>query len=145
MNNAPAVPSTSGHGAAAGGAAVQMAPVAAGPHGPVMQIYQKKVPVFQGKKDKDTLTILGWCNCIDGLKDALGWSDEATYANASAALFGNAQRTAKNWAILYKAAHRKTGTYLKKKVLAHYSNVQDSRSFINAMFGTFKNLDVFMA
>ena len=85
------------------------------------------------------------------MKDALGWSDEATYANASAALFRNAQRTAKNWAILYKAAHRKTGTYLKKKVLAHYSNVQDSRSFINAMFGirqrmdTFKNLDVFMA
>ena len=53
-----------------------------------MQIDQKKVPVFHGEKDKDTITVLAWCHRIDGMKDALGWSDGATYANAMAALFG---------------------------------------------------------
>ena len=99
-----------------------------------MQLDQKKVPVFHGEKDKDTLNILGWCARIDGMKDGLGWSDEVIFANPSAAFFGTAQRTAENWAILYKDEHRKTWTYLKKKMLPHYRNMQDSRSFIDAMF-----------
>ena len=49
---------------------------------------------------------------MDGLRDALAWSDEATYTKASAALFGSAQRKADNWAVLYKATHQKTWTYL---------------------------------
>ena len=83
------------------------------------------------------------------MKDVLDWSDETTYANASAALFGVAQRTATNWAILYKAEHCKTWTYLRKKMASHFGNMQSSRSFINAMFGiqqrtdTFDNLDKF--
>ena len=72
----------------------------------------KKVPVFHGERDKDKLTVIRWCNCMDGLRDALAWSDEATYTKASAALFGSAQRKADNWAVLYKATHQKTCTYL---------------------------------
>ena len=72
---------------------------------------------------------------IDGMRDAMGWSDEATYASVSVALFGVAQRTVTNWAILYKTEHRKTWTYLKKKMLSHFGNMQSSRSFIDSMFG----------
>ena len=76
---------------------------------------------------------------------------ETTYANTSAALFGVAQRTTTNWAILYKDEHRKTWTYLRKKMITHFGNMQSSRSFIDAMFGirqrtdTFDNLDKFNA
>ena len=59
------------------------APVAAGAHVPVMLIDQKKVPVFHGEKDKDSLNVIAWCACIKGMKDALGWSDEVTFVNAS--------------------------------------------------------------
>ena len=71
-------------------------PVAAAAQNPVMQIDQKKVPVFHAKPDKDYLTVIHWCARIDIMKDALDRSDEATYANASAALFGVAHRTAAN-------------------------------------------------
>ena len=67
------------------------------------------------KKDKDSLNVFSWCDRIDGMKDALDWSDETTFANASAALFGVAQRTASNWAILYKEEYRKTWTSLSRK------------------------------
>ena len=100
-----------------------------------MQIDQKKVPVFHAEADKDSLTVVNWFARIDGMRDAMGWSYKATYANASAALFGVAQRTATNWAIIYKMEHRKTWTYLKKKMLSHFGNMQSSRSFIDAMFG----------
>ena len=89
------LPGTSGGG-------FPIAPVAIAAQNPVMQINQKKVPVFHAEPDKDSLTVIHWCARIDGMKDAMGWSDEVTYANASAALFGIAQRTTANWAILYK-------------------------------------------
>ena len=122
------IPGTSG-GAAA------IAPVAAAAHNPVMQINQRKVPVFHAEKDKDSLTIFDWCNWINGMKDALDWTDETTFANESAALFGVAQRTTLNLAILYKAEHCKTWTYLKKKMISLFGNMPSSRSFIDAMFG----------
>ena len=59
----------------------------------------------------------------------------------STALFGNAQRTAKNWAILYKNNHWKTWTYLKKKMLTHYCNMQYSMSLMDAMLGTCPRTD----
>ena len=133
------------------GAGFAVAPVAAAAQNPMMQIDQKKVPVFHGEPDKDSLTIVHWCARIDGLKDAHNLSDEVTFANASAALFGIASRTAANWAIIYKADHRKTWTYLKKKMLSHFGNITGSRAFIDAMFGiqqrtdTFVNLDKFNA
>ena len=37
-------------------------------HALAMQIYQEKVPVFRGKKDKDTLTVIGWCYRIKAMK-----------------------------------------------------------------------------
>lgn len=123
----PATPSTS-NGNATGAAA--LAPVVA-PQGPVMQINHKKVPIFHGEKDKDTLTVIGWCNRIDAMKTSLGWSDKATYWDATPALFGNPQRIADNWAVLYKAEHRKTRAYLKKAIIKHWGNMQDSRSFID--------------
>ena len=97
------------------GGAAALTPVAAASQNPVIQINQRKVPVFHAKKDKDSLNIFSWCDRIDGMKDALDWSDETTFANASAALFGVAQRTASNWAILYKEEHRKTWIYLKRR------------------------------
>ena len=127
-----------------------MAPVAAGAHGQVMQLDQKKVPVFYREKDKVTINVIAWCQHIEGMKDAFGWSDEVTYANASAALFGIAQRTADNWAVLYPEEHAKTWTYLKK-MLSHYGHMQDSRSFVDAMLGirpgtnTFDNIHSFTA
>ena len=102
------IPGTSGGG-------LNVARVAAAGQNPVMQIDQRKVPVFHAEKDKDSLTIFDWCECIDGMKDAQDWSDETTFANPSAALFAVAQRTASNWAILYKAEHHKTLTNLKKR------------------------------
>ena len=80
------------------------------------------------------------------MKDALGWADEVTFCKASAALFRKAQRMADNWAVLYKM-----WTYLKKKMISHYGNMQDSRSFIDAMFGVkqrtdnFANMDALIA
>ena len=44
--------------AAAAAAAHQIMPVAANPANPVIQIDQKKVAVFYGEKDKDSLTVL---------------------------------------------------------------------------------------
>ena len=122
------IPGTSG-GAAA------IAPVAAAAQNWVMQIDQRQVPVFHAEKDKDYLTVFNFCDRIDGMKDALDWSDKTTFDNAPAALFGVAQRTASNLVILYKADHRKTWTYLKKKMISHFGNMQSSRSFIDAMFG----------
>ena len=61
------------------------------------------------------------------------------------------QRTATNWAILYKVKHHKTWTYLKKKMILHFCNMQTSRAFMDAMFGirqrtdTVNNLDKFNA
>ena len=130
------IPGTSGGG-------IAIAPVAAVAQNPVMQIDQKKVPVFHAEADKDSLTVFNWCDRIDGMKDGMDWSDEATYANASAALFWVAQRTATNWAILYKAEHGKTWTYLKKKMTSHFGNMQSSRSFIDAMCGTIQRTDTF--
>ena len=130
------------------GGAGAIASVAAAAQNPVMQIDQRKIPVFHSKKDKDSLTIFDWCDRVDRMKDALDWNYETTFPNASAALFGVAQRTASNWAVLYKAEHRKTWTYLKKKMISHFGNMQ---SFIDAMFGirqrtdTFDNLDKFNA
>ena len=81
------IPGTSGGG-------IAVAPVAAAAQNPVMQIDQRKVPVFHAKKDKESLTVFDWCDRIDEMKDALTWSDETTFPKASAALFGVAQRTA---------------------------------------------------
>ena len=41
--------------------------VIAGANGPVLQIDQKKVPDFHGKKDKDSMTVLAWCQCMDAV------------------------------------------------------------------------------
>ena len=65
-------------------------------HGLVRQIDQKKVPVFHGEKDKDTLTMIAWCARMDTMKTSLNWSNEATFCNMTAALFGNAQRVVDN-------------------------------------------------
>ena len=85
------------------------------------------------------------------MKDALGWADEVTFCKASAALFRKAQRMADNWAVLYKTSHEKTWTYHKKKTINDYGNMQDSRSYIEAMFGVkqrtdnFANMDALIA
>ena len=96
------IPGTSGGG-------IAVAPLAATAQNPVMQIDQRKVPVFHAEKDKDSLTVFNWCDHIDGMKDALDWSNETTYANASAALFGVAQRTATNWGSSTKPSIRRHG------------------------------------
>ena len=120
--------------AAAAAAAHQIMPVAVNPANPVIQIDQKKVPVFYGEKDKDSLTVLNWCRRIDGLKTAFAWSDAATFCNATAALFGNAARIVTSWKVLDPVDYRETWTYLRKAMLNHWGDVKDSRSFIDALF-----------
>ena len=100
MSNPTASTSNGNAANAAAAAAHQIMPVAANPANPVIQIDQKKVPVFYGEKDKDSLTVLNWCRRMDGLKTAFNWSDEATFCNATAALFGNAARIVTSWKVL---------------------------------------------
>ena len=95
------IPGTSGGG-------LPVAQVAAAAQNPVMQIDQKKVPVFHAEPDKDSLTVVNWCARSDGMRDAMDWSDAATYANASAALFGGAQRTGPSSRKLSIARHGPT-------------------------------------
>jgi hypothetical protein len=112
---------------------------------------QKKVPVFHGEPQKDTLSILAWCSRIDAMKAAFDWTEEQTFCNASAALFGNAQRTIDNWATLDPENHQRTWVYLKKAMTRHYGEMKDSRSFIDALFSLrprtddMDNLDAFTA
>ena len=40
-------------------------------------------------------------------EDLLGMVRKKTYCSATAAFFGNAKRTADNWAVIYKADHQK--------------------------------------
>ena len=49
---------------------------------------------------------------MDAMKTSLGWSEEATFCNATAALFGNVPKVMDSWAILYAADYRTTWTYL---------------------------------
>ena len=109
-------------------------PVGVGAANPVIQIDQKKVAVFYGEKDKDSLTVLARCKRMDGLKTAFNWSDEATFCNATAALFGKAARIVTSWKVLDPVDYRETWTYLRKAMLNHWGDVKDSRSFIDAMF-----------
>ena len=133
------------------GRAAAIAPVAATAQNPVMQIHQRKVPLFHAKKDKDSLTIFDWCDLIDGMKDASDWSDVTTFASVSATLFGVNPKDRFQLGYPLKTEHCKTWTYLKKKMISHFGNMQSSRSFIDAMFGirqrtdTFDNLDKFNA
>ena len=126
--------STSNGNAASTAAAAQIMPVVANPANPVIQIDQKKVAVFYGETDKDSLTVLNWCKRMDGLKTAFNWSDEATFCNATAALFGNAARIVTSWKVLDPVDYRETWTYLRKAMLNHWGEVKDSRSFIDALF-----------
>lgn len=79
------------------------------------------------------MTVIAWCARMEALKTSLGWSEEATFCNATAALFGNVQKVMDSWAILH-AEYAKTWAYLKTAMIKHYCIMQDSRSYIEAMF-----------
>ena len=138
MSNLTASTSNS-HGAAAAAtaataAAHQILPVIAGANGPVLQIDHKKVTFSHGEKDKDSMNVLTWCTRMDAMRTAFGWSDEATFCNTTAALFGNAARIATSWKVLDSTDYRETWAYLRKAMLNHWGDVKDSRSYIDAMF-----------
>ena len=107
-------------------------PFIQGAHGPVMQMDQKKVAIFYGELDKDSMKVQIWCDRMDAMKTAFAWSDEATFCNATAALFGNAARIVTGWKVVDKTDYRTTRTYLKK--VKHWGDVKDSRSYIDALF-----------
>ena len=65
-----------------------------------MQTDQKKVPVFRGGRGQGYLDHCGLVRPLARNEDI--WSDEATFCNATATLFGNAQRVVDNWVILDK-------------------------------------------
>ena len=76
MNNPAALPSKRNAAAAhqqrqqqimANNAAAQVITA----HGPVLQIDQKKVPVFHGEKDKVTMTVIAWCTRMEVMKISL--------------------------------------------------------------------------
>ena len=108
--------------------------VIAGSDGPVLQTHQKKVAVFHGQTDKDSMNVLTTCQRTDAMKTAFGWSEEANFCNAMAALLGNAVIIETSWKVLDANGYRPTWTYLKKALLAHWGEVKDSRSYIVAMF-----------
>ena len=101
-------------------------------HGPFLQIEQKKVLVFRGEKDNVTVMVIAWCAHMEAMKTSLGWSQDATFCNATAALFGNSQRVVNSWAILL-AKYEKTWTYLKKAMIKQNGNMQDSPFYICAL------------
>ena len=80
------------------------------------------------------MSVLTWCTRMDAMRTAFGWSDEATFCNATAALFSNAARILTSWKVLYPTEYRETWTYLRKAMLNHWGDIKDSRSFIDAMF-----------
>ena len=98
-----------------------------------MQIDKKKVPVFHGEKDKNTLTIKAWWACIDAMKMSLNWSIKHAFCNATAALFHNEQRVVDYWAILDKINHAGTWTYLKKAMIKHWGDMKDSKSYMDGI------------
>jgi hypothetical protein len=83
--NPYANPTPGGSGGAAAAAQI-IAPVAPGQPGPIIQIDQKKVPIFCGEPGKDGIDIREWTRRIDSMKTAFGWTKQATYKNARAAL-----------------------------------------------------------
>ena len=95
------------------------------------------------------MTVIAWCARMEALKTSLGWSEEATFCNATAALFGNVPKVMDSWAILH-AEYAKTWAYLKTAMIKHYCIMQDSRSYIEAMFNirprtsNTDNMDAFM-
>ena len=106
--------------------------------GPVMQIDQM-VPAFYGEKDKDALTVVGWCIRIDAMKTSLSWNDEQTFYNATLGLLGIAQRVVAYWDILDKTNYARTWTYLKKAMIEHWG----ARSYMDAVFSIRKMTDPF--
>ena len=84
------------------------------------------------KKTKITVMVIAWCAHMEAMKTSLGWSEDATFCNATAALFGNSQRVADSWAIL-QAKYEKRWIYLKKAMITHYGNMQDSRFHIHTL------------
>ena len=63
---------------------------------------------------------LTWCTRNGAMKTAFGRSEEATFCNATAALFGNAARIVTSWKVLDSTDYRPTWTYLKKAMLNHW-------------------------
>jgi hypothetical protein len=119
-----------------GGAAPIIAPLAPAQAGQIIQIDQKKVPVFHGEPGKDGIDIREWIRCIDSMKTAFAWTEQATYENARAALFGYASTVMLTQC---KKTVREdfdtTWTWLKKRMLAIFGNVNDSRAMIDILQG----------
>jgi hypothetical protein len=123
-------------GGSGGAAAANIAPLALPPAGQIIQIDQKKVPVFHGEPGKDGIDIREWIRRIDSMKTAFAWTEQATYENARAALFGYAATVMLTQC---KRSVREdfdsTWTWLKKRMLAIFGNVNDSRAMIDILQG----------
>ena len=130
--NPYANPTPGGSGGAA--AAQILAPVNVGQGGPIIQIDQKKVPIFHGEPGKDGIEVREWTRRIDSMKAAFNWTEQATYENARAALFGYAADV-----MLTKSKKSisddftNTWTWMKKKMLAIFGNVNDLRAMIDIL------------
>jgi hypothetical protein len=130
--NPYANPAPGGSGGAA--AAHILAPVNPGQAGPIIQIDEKKVPIFHGEPGRDGIEVREWTRRIDSMKAAFNWTDQATYENARAALFGCAADI-----MLTKSKKpisddfETTWTWMKKKMLAIFGNVNDLRAMIDIL------------
>jgi hypothetical protein len=119
-----------------GGAAPIIAPLAPAQAGQIIQIDQKKVPVFHGEPGKDGIDIREWIRRIDSMKTAFAWMEQATYENARAALFGYAAMvmlTQCKKSVNHDFVN--TWTWLKKRMLAIFGNVDDYRAMIDILQG----------
>jgi len=111
----------------------QVAAQLAAQGGPILQFDQKKVPVFHGEADKDTLKVREWCERVDSMKATMGWTEAQTFHNAKQAMFGLAARQVTRWMSIWKDKEQ-TWAWLKKMVLKEWEDTTQTRKFIDALF-----------
>ena len=101
--------------------------------GPVIQLDQKKVPVFHGEPSKDTLTVQEWAKRIDGMRQGQDWTDEQTYHNAYASLFGDAAQIMNLICGIPENNHATTWTWLKPQMLKTFGQMKGNRAIIDIL------------
>lgn len=86
--------------------------------GPIVQFDQKKVPVYHGEPGKDTITVREWIRRMEGLRTTMDWTEEQTFENAQASLFGSAlQIMLSQSKKTINDDYTRTWTWMKKKML----------------------------
>ena len=109
----------------------------------IVQIDQKKVPVFLGELGKDSLTVREWIRRVEAMKGSFGWSELEAFNNAHAALFGAAATIMQS---LEKRSvspdYEQTWTWFKKQMLMQFGGMRTSRAIVDILQALKPNTDV---